>query len=291
MKQYSNRTSKAQPSFNAVNMGLGLCIACALGVSSMSVNSAEMAVSQVGGAISQARQLTEPASADNKTQMRVAELHQQATLLTGKAQTGPQATREQRMAVHQKAAATSASQQQRALAQQNQVVYYNFSFYDAQTQLFEDYDYDGFYQTFSVTFDADINSSGGEVQADVFAELYLSQNGGPWIHYYSTDVFTLTADSSFDDYEVLTTLANGYQTDHYDVLIDLYEVGYAEPVATISSDDLDSLYALPLESADRDAVYVEEVYVEEVHGGALGWSMLSLLGAFAWVRRSFMNKK
>jgi hypothetical protein len=291
MNQQLNNINNTASSFNAVKLGLSLCVACALGLSSASVYSAEEIASQVNGAVSQARQLDAPASDDNDAELRVAQLHQQATLLTGNAQTSLKVTREQRMAVHQKSAATKASQQQRALAQQNQVVYYDFSFYDAQTRLFEDFDYDGFYQTFSVTFDADINSSGGDVQADVFAELYLSQNGGPWIHYYSTDVFTLNADSSFDDYEVLTTLANGYQTDHYDVLIDLYELGYADPVATISSDDIDSLYALPLESSDRDAVYVEEVYIEEVHAGALSWLSFSLLGAFAWIRRSFMNKK
>lgn len=291
MNQYSNNTSDIKPSFNPVKLGLSVCVTCALGLSSMSVSSAEVSASQVGGAISQSRLLTQPVSSDNDVQTRVVELHQQAQLLTGQADSSTKVTREQRMALHQKAAATQASKQQRALAQQNQVIYYDFSFYDAQTRLFEDYDYDGFYQTFSVTFDADINSSGGDVQADVFAELYLSQNGGPWIHYYSTDVFTLNADSSFDDYEVLTTLATGYQTDHYDVLIDLYELGYADPVATISSDELDSLYALPLESSDRDAVYVEEVYVEEAHGGALGWLSLSLLGTFAWIRRSLMNKK
>lgn len=291
MNPYSNNISKAT-SFNTVKLGLSLGVACALGFSSANANSEEataiqVSASQVNGAVSQARLLDAPASADNETQ--VAALHQQARLLSATA-THSKVTREQRMALHQKAAATQANQKLRALAQQNQVIYYDFSFYDAQTRLFEDFDYDGFYQTFSVTFDADINSSGGDVQADVFAELYLSQNGGPWIHYYSTDVFTLNADSSFDDYEVLTTLANGYQTDHYDVLVDLYELGYADPVATISSDDVDSLYALPLESGDRDTVYIEEVYVEEVHGGALSWLTVSLFGALAWCRR-LMNKK
>lgn len=287
MNPYSNYISKAT-SLSHVKLGISLCVACAMGLSSADANSEEVTAIQVNGAVSQARLLDAPVSDNNETQ--VAALHQQATLLTATADTHLKMTREQRMAVHQKAAATQENQQLRALAQQNQVIYYDFSFYDAQTRLYEDYDYDGFYQTFSVTFDADINSSGGEVQADVFAELYLSQNGGPWIHYYSTDVFTLNADSSFDDYEVLTTLANGYQTDHYDVLIDLYELGYADPVATISSDDLDSLYALPLESGDRDTVYVEEVYVEDVHGGALSWLMVSLFGALACCRR-LMNKK
>ncbi|MFT6124363.1 MAG: hypothetical protein ACJAV0_000498, partial [Shewanella sp.] len=137
----------------------------------------------------------------------------------------------------------------------------------------------------------DITSSAGDIQADVFAELYLSQDGGPWIHYYSTDVFTLHADSSNDDYEVLTTLASGYQADHYDVLIDLYELGYADPVATISSDESNALYALPLESSDRDAVYVEEIYIETEHsGGALSWLSIGLLAGVIGFRRRLINK-
>ncbi len=90
---------------------------------------------------------------------------------------------------------------------------------------------------------------------------------------------------------MLTTLANGYQTDHYDVLIDLYELGYADPVATISSDESNALYALPLESSDRDLVYVEEVYIETEHsGGALSWLSVGLLAGFARLRQRSINK-
>ncbi|MDH0450582.1 choice-of-anchor H family protein [Shewanella sp. GD04112] len=153
-------------------------------------------------------------------------------------------------------------------------VYHSFAIFDASSRLFEDFDYDGFYQTFSVTFDVDVFGSYLNERADLFAELYLSRNGGPWVHYYTTDVFTIYGDSTQDDYEVLTTLYTGYPTDHYDVLIDVYEVGYSDIVATISADDTDGLYALPLESSDRDRV--DEVIVVEESGGAL--SIFALLG-------------
>ncbi|MGX9460564.1 choice-of-anchor H family protein [Shewanella sp. A14] len=293
MKQHSNKMLNIAPSRKQFQLGLSLCVACALGLSSSAAFSAEESTSQVSGAFSQARQLdTSAIISDTETQQRVAELHQQAMVLSGRAATTQKVTREQMMALHQKEAATKESQQQRVLAQQNQVVYYDFSFYGADSFLLEDNDYDGFYQTFSVIFDADINSSAGDIQSDVFAELYLSQDGGPWIHYYSTDVFSLYSNSSDDDYEVMTTLASGYQTDHYDVLIDLYELGYGDPVATVSSDNANHLYALPLESSDRDTVYVEEVYIETEHsGGALSWLSFGLLGSFAWFRRFYMNKK
>ncbi|MEZ9199027.1 choice-of-anchor H family protein [Shewanella sp. 10N.286.54.B9] len=154
-------------------------------------------------------------------------------------------------------------------------VYRDFYIYDAYSRLFVDNDFDGFYQTFSVTFDADVSGSYVNETANVFAELYLSRNGGPWEHYYTTDIFTIFGDATDDDYEVLTTLESGYTTDHYDVLIDLYEVGYGDIVATVSSNDFDSLYALPLESRYWDEEYIE---IETEHGGTMSqWGILVLL--------------
>lgn len=161
-------------------------------------------------------------------------------------------------------------------------VYHSFSIFDASSRLFEDFDYDGFYQTFSVTFDVDVNGAYLNERADLFAELYLSRNGSPWVHYYTTDVFTIYGDSTQDDYEVLTTLYTGYATDHYDVLIDVYEVGYSDIVATISADETDSLYALPLESSDRDRE--PEVIVVEESGGSLSVLGLLFLGLCAGLR-------
>ncbi|MGL4577479.1 MAG: choice-of-anchor H family protein [Shewanella xiamenensis] len=161
-------------------------------------------------------------------------------------------------------------------------IYHSFAIYDASSRLFEDFDYDGFYRTFSVTFDVDVFGSYLNERADLFAELYLSRNGGPWVHYYTTDVFTIYGDSTQDDYEVLTTLYTGYQTDHYDVLIDVYEVGYSGIVASISADNTDGLYALPLESRDRDSSG-EVIIVDE--GGAVSLFALLGLGLLAVLRK------
>lgn len=293
MKHTTAKTANLSTINTQLKWGVSLCVASALWLSSPTVQGAERISEQAFGTYSQARVINpQMPETEADKQARVSALHEQAKLQSNVATLNKKVTREQVMAKNQKAAATTENQQQRALAQQNQVVYYDFSFYGADSSLFDDYDYDGFYQTFSVTFDADITSSAGDIQADVFAELYLSQDGGPWIHYYSTDVFTLHADSSNDDYEVLTTLASGYQADHYDVLIDLYELGYADPVATISSDESNALYALPLESSDRDAVYVEEIYIETEHsGGALSWLSIGLLAGVIGFRRRLINKK
>jgi hypothetical protein len=140
--------------------------------------------------------------------------------------------------------------------------YAEFGIYDASSKLFEDFDYDGYYQTFSVSFDADVYAQYSGLRALVFADLYLSRDGGPWELYFTTDAFSIIDDSSEDEFEVLTTLDVGYKTGHYDVLVDLYEVGYSDIVATISSEDIEYLYALPLESADRDEYLVVTNYAE-----------------------------
>ncbi len=194
----------------------------------------------------------------------------------------PRKTREQVIADKQINVDTRSGLRSSA-ARLNAAIYYEFAIYDASTRLFEDIDYDGFYRTFSVTFDADVHSSNLNQYADVYAMLYLSRNGGPWELYHTTEIFTIFDDVSNDDFEVLTTLHSGYPTDHYDVLIDLYEVGYSDIVATISSDDLDELYGLPLESADRD-FYADEG-TEVIVGGAISMFAMLFLWVFAIIRR------
>ena len=168
--------------------------------------------------------------------------------------------------------------------------YLEFDIYTASTVLFEDVDYDGFFRTFSVTFDADVYGTYTGQRAQVFADLYLSQNGGPWELYFTTEAFTIVDDASEDEFEVLTTLDAGYRTQHYDVLIDLYEVGYSDIVATISSENVDSLYALPLESADRDRfVDLETSTSIGINAGSI--TMYSLLGLFCVLLGRWVNTR
>lgn len=168
--------------------------------------------------------------------------------------------------------------------------YVDFDIYDASSRLFEDFDYDGFYQTFSVSFDADVYGQYLGERALVFANLYLSRDNGPWELYFTTDTFTIIDDISDDEYEVLTTLDSGYISAHYDVLIELYAVGYSDAVATISSDDDDSLYALPLESANRDEYLVIESYPPEVIVSGGGVSISGLLLLLCVIRLRFINR-
>ena len=150
-----------------------------------------------------------------------------------------------------------------------------FTIYNAFTTLYDDFDQDGYYQTLSVVFDADIYSYDGNDLSEVYALLYLSENGGPWVHYYTTDDFLIHSDSDKDEYAVITTFLQGYHPGYYDLLIDLYQIGNPNIVASFSSDDSSALYALPLESNDHDQVYVESIYIH--HGGSFSALLLILL--------------
>jgi hypothetical protein len=76
----------------------------------------------------------------------------------------------------------------------------DFTIYSAVSFLHDDYDGDGFYQTFSVTFDADIYSYTNNPLGEVYALLYLSKNGGPWTHFFTTDTFIIEGESDLDEY-------------------------------------------------------------------------------------------
>jgi hypothetical protein len=159
--------------------------------------------------------------------------------------------------------------------------YHSFAIYSAYSELILDIDEDGYYQRFSVTFDADILSSMVNEQAIVYADLYLSRNGGPWVLYFSSDDFVITGEDSEDEFEVVTHLDSGYVADYYDVLIDLYEVGFSAVVATYSANNTNALYALPLESSDYDPEYIAVEYYDE-HSGGSSWLLFAALLALVY---------
>ncbi|NMP31215.1 hypothetical protein HII17_06550 [Thalassotalea sp. M1531] len=181
----------------------------------------------------------------------------------------------------QKQQSTPKGNHQKSKRNLAKVIIQEFHIFDAYSQLFDDYDGDGFYQTFSVAFDADVYTYNGVDQANVYAEIYLSNNGGPWEYFHTTDNFIIYGESTDDEYEVLSNLTSGYNTAHYDVLIDLYEVGYSGIIATYSSDDNNSLYALPLESDEYDTVH----HHDDHHGGSTSMIIIGLLGLIILARK------
>lgn len=124
-----------------------------------------------------------------------------------------------------------------------------FYIYDAGSSLRIDRDQDGYYSEFRISFDAD--SQIGD--ALVYARLYLRRVGEvDWQLYHTTDDFWIYGEDDDDDYFVTTTLDAGFATSEYDILIDLYEVGFDGIVATLDSNDDIDLFDLPLEEFGLD---------------------------------------
>jgi hypothetical protein len=146
-----------------------------------------------------------------------------------------------------------------------------YRIYNAASDLSWDDDEDGFYHRLSVSFDADVDQG----DAHVYAKLFLSFEGGPWNHYFTTDVFHILGEVGYDDYVVVTRLLDDYPSGYYDVLIELYDADWDEHVASYGPYEDKALSALPLE----DQVSDYGNYSSESHGGGggYGWLGLSLL--------------
>ena len=95
----------------------------------------------------------------------------------------------------------------------------DITLFDASTELISDFNDDGFYHRFSVTIDADTIYE----TSYVYAELYLSYEGGPWNHYASSDAYHIHGDSELDIFTIETELADGFPPGYYDVRVELYD--------------------------------------------------------------------
>lgn len=141
----------------------------------------------------------------------------------------------------------------------------DFWIYDADVQLYNDDDQDGYYHGIDLLFDADTVYSA----ADVYAVMYLSLDGGPWNEYASTEDFTIFGATSDDEYVLLTELMSGYPAGSYDILIELFDAFDGTFLASLGPSEDSSLGYLPLEDYNRDAP-VTDVIVVTNHGGGGG---------------------
>jgi hypothetical protein len=157
----------------------------------------------------------------------------------------------------------------------------DFWFYTADVILFGDHDNDGYFQGIDLLFDADTYYS----EADVYAVVYLSFEGGPWNEYAATDNFTIFGATSDDEFVIVTELMSGYPSGSYDILIELFDAWDDSYLAYFGPDDTSELAFLPLEDATRNAPRGPGVVVVDHGGGALSWMTMLLLVAAASVRR------
>lgn len=158
----------------------------------------------------------------------------------------------------------------------------NFWFYDADVELFSDFDRDGYYFGIDLLFDVDTNY----IAADVYAVAYLSYEYGPWNEYAITDDFTVLGSSATDEYIIETELVSGYPTGSYDILIELFDAYDDTFLASFGPEDTSELAFLPLEDSTLDVATTgtPQVVVNSGGGGSLSW--LLLLGLLA-VRMTF----
>ena len=148
----------------------------------------------------------------------------------------------------------------------------NFWFFSADVVLFNDHDGDGHFHGVDLLFDADTFF----LEAEVYAVVYLSLDGGPWNEYSATDNFTLFGTSADDEFNIVTELISGYPTGSYDLLIELFD-GFDDTfLASFGPVDTSELAFLPLEDSDRDILIDTTVFVEH-GGGSLSWLLLLVL--------------
>ncbi len=154
--------------------------------------------------------------------------------------------------------------------------------YAADTELFDDFDGDGYYTYLRVYFDIDTYFSA----ADVYVNLYLARPDEPWSLYYESEVFTVFGTSGSDDYEIETELVSGYLPGDYDVLIEVYDAVYDELVISYGPAESAALSFLQLEDVSYDVIGPTQVTISGGHGcgGALSYFTVLWLMMACWAR-------
>jgi len=151
----------------------------------------------------------------------------------------------------------------------------DFWIYDADVQLFNDDDRDGFFHGIDLLFDADTTYSA----AEVYAVVYLSLDFGPWNEYGITEDFWIFGASGTDEYVLVTELMSGYPTGDYDLLIELFDAVENSFLTSFGPDETSALSFLPLEDFNRDAP-IDDIPIAVSHGGggaADAWTIGILL--------------
>jgi hypothetical protein len=145
---------------------------------------------------------------------------------------------------------------------------HDFTISGAWVSLQADADFDGYYRQFKLVFDADVYSG----SAQVYADIYLSYEGGPWNLLYTTNRFNLAGSSTRDEYVVETELDSGYPAGYYDVLIELYDANSNRFLLDYGPYQNAELSSLPMEDRHHD--------LTEYHGDSYGFYGS---GTFSWV--------
>lgn len=158
-----------------------------------------------------------------------------------------------------------------------------FWIYDAWITLERDQDHDGYYSEFTLSFDVDTYYT----NAAVYAVLYLGVDD-EFREYHSSSVFTIYGEDSDDAFEVNTTLVEGFVSEDYEILIEVYDADSNNLVAVYDGyNDSDLLY-LPFESVDYE--YTEPQVIVNSEGGTNSIAtIIALLTLAGWRRIRSVN--
>lgn len=158
-----------------------------------------------------------------------------------------------------------------------------FRIWSASTELFDDFDRDGYYTYLRVRFDVDTDYS----EADVYADVWLRGDDGDYVLIHESDVFTIYGSSGTDDYEVEAELVAGFPPGFYDVLIEVYDAFDDRFVADYDALDTSALGLLPMEDISFDGGLPPPVVDSRGSGGGGSSSLagLAVLASLAAIRR------
>ena len=158
-----------------------------------------------------------------------------------------------------------------------------FRIWSASTELFDDFDRDGYYTYLRVRFDVDTDYS----EADVYADVWLRGDDGDYVLIHQSDVFPIYGSSGTDDYEVEAELVAGFPPGYYDVLIEVYDAFDDRFVADYDALDSSALGLLPMEDISFDGSLPPPVVDSRGSGGggSLSLAGLAVLASLAALRR------
>lgn len=157
-----------------------------------------------------------------------------------------------------------------------------FWVYDASIELLQDSDRDGYYHSLRVQFDVDTILS----QADVYARIYLG-DADSWREIHTTSVFPIHSDASYDEFVMTTDLLQGFPSDDYDLLVEIYDADDHSLQDSYDDSDDPDLTLLSLESLEYEQNHYAPVPDAHSHGGSLGvFALLSLFGFTLFRRRA-----
>ncbi|SFD74228.1 choice-of-anchor H family protein [Pseudoalteromonas denitrificans] len=152
------------------------------------------------------------------------------------------------------------------------------SVYSVAIQYHQDADNDQFYESFTLAIDADTSYGSQNVIADIFIDGQL---------FYTSNAFTIYADSAADKQYFDVSLQSGFVTGNYDLEVILREAEFGYELHYLNAQTWVNLGLVSLESQEYvQTLYVEDTYVEVEHSsGSMFYILIALTGLCFYRRK------